>query len=167
MILGHGDIASVLAPYDKKWTLFFASGVSNSQETRDSEYQREIELLNNYALQGWHIVYFSSMSVFYSNSRYAIHKKAMEWRVKALFPHYTIIRLGNITWGTNPHTIINFFKGQKERGETPVLQDTYRYIVTLEEFLYWIGMIPGFSCEMNIPGERMTVKEVWERYVEC
>ena len=43
MIVGYGDIASVLK--DRKGTIFFASGVSNSQETRESEYKREEDLL--------------------------------------------------------------------------------------------------------------------------
>ena len=42
-IVGHGDIASVLS--DREDRIYFASGVSNSQETRESEYAREKTLL--------------------------------------------------------------------------------------------------------------------------
>lgn len=45
MILGNGDIASALRPVDRPDRLFFASGVSNSSETRLSEFNRERDLL--------------------------------------------------------------------------------------------------------------------------
>ena len=111
MILGNGDIASVLETVDKEDRIYFASGVSNSQEKRESEYQREIDLLlkQNKTKK---LVYFSSLCVFYSNNRYSAHKRIMENLVKDNFSNYTIVRMGNITWGNNPHTIINFFKNK-------------------------------------------------------
>jgi hypothetical protein len=45
MIIGHGDIASAII--DRPDRLFFCSGVSNSGETRESEYTREYALLLN------------------------------------------------------------------------------------------------------------------------
>src|SRR3990167_10764545 len=104
MIVGNGDIASALK--DRPGFIWFASGVSNSQETRESEYEREIELLSLQDM-GEHLVYFSSLSLFYGNSRYVDHKWQMEALTKAWFPKHTIIRLGNIVWGDNPYTLIN------------------------------------------------------------
>lgn len=101
MIIGHGDIASVLP--DKKDLLFFASGVSNSQETRESEYTREKNLLKEQDRKS-HLVYISTLAVFYGSSRYVKHKREMEELIKQEFSRYTIIRIGNITWGTNSHT---------------------------------------------------------------
>lgn len=43
MIIGGGDIASIVN--DRDGAIFFLSGVSNSNETRNSEFIREIELL--------------------------------------------------------------------------------------------------------------------------
>lgn len=160
-IVGRGDVARVLT--DREDRLFFASGVSNSQETRESEYQREVDLLLRQDTTK-HIVYFGSLSVFYSNTRYTRHKLAMEALVKERFPLYTIVRIGNITWGTNPHTIINFFRAQIQRGEPIEIRDTYRYVVNKEEFLYWVNMAPEWSCEMNIPGKRMTIREIVDEY---
>ena len=163
MIIGNGDIASILI--DKKDFLFFASGVSNSQETRASEFSREKNLL--FAQYDKHkdkrLVYISSLSILYNDNAYTRHKRKMEQYVK-MFPNWTIIRLGNIDWGNNPHTIINFFRNQKERGEKPIIQDAFRYVTDLDEFLYWIGMIPDFNIEMNIPGKRLTIKEIYDRY---
>lgn len=161
MIIGNGDIASVLP--DRNDLLFFASGVSNSQEDREEEYLREVDLLKEQSIKN-HVVYFSSLSIFYSDSRYAKHKKQMEALVKSWFEHYTIIRIGNITWGTNPHTIINHFKNKLNKGEVVEVQDVERYIVDEEEFLHWINLIPSFNCEMNITGKRMHVKDILAQY---
>jgi hypothetical protein len=161
VIIGHGDIASVLPSRDD--LMFIASGVSNSQETRTSEYHREATLILSLP-QYKHIVYFSSLSVFYSDTPYTRHKIYMESLIRgACFPH-TIIRLGNITWGTNPHTLINSIRNKMLNYEPFEIQDVYRYIVTKEEFLHWINLIPAFSCEMNIPGRMMKVRDIVREY---
>jgi hypothetical protein len=90
----------------------------------------------------------------------------MEELVRTHFPRYTIIRLGNITWGTNPHTLINFFKAAHENGEVIHIEDTYRYLVDKEEFLHWIEVIPEWNCEMNITGKRMKVLDIVNTYVK-
>lgn len=162
MIEGHGDIASVLV--DRPDRLYFASGVSNSQETRESEYNREAKLLLTQDSDK-RLVYFGSLSIFYSDSRYARHKREMEERVKKIFPRYTIVRLGNIDWGTNPNTIINNLKARYQRGEELQLQDAYRYVVSKDEFLHWMNLIPDWNCEMNITGTRLKVQEIVDKYV--
>ena len=162
MIVGHGDIASVLS--DREGFTFFASGVSNSRETRETEYQREIDLLLSQN-KSQHLVYFSSLCIFYSDSRYAWHKRTVENSVKVHFEHYTIMRLGNITWGTNPHTLINHLREQRRRGEILEIQDTYRYIMDLGEFLHWVSLIPEWNCEMNITGRRMSVRQIVDELV--
>lgn len=154
MIIGKGDIASVLI--DKKGIIYFASGVSNSQEKRESEYQREIDLLLSQD-KTKHLVYFSSLCVFYGKTRYANHKRYMERLIKKTFKKYTIMRIGNITWGKNPHTIINFIRTQIIRWQHIEVKDVYRYVVDKDEFLHWISLIPDWSCEMNITGKMMTV----------
>ncbi len=158
MKIGNGDIASALP--ERKDLLFFASGVSNSQETRESEYKRERDLLLEQP-KDVHIVYFSSLAVLDGTSRYYQHKRDMEAMVKANFPLYTIVRLGNIDWGTNPHTLINYLKAHPNAE----IRDEYRYIVNKEELLYWLSLIPDWSCEMNIPGRRLKVKEVVDEYI--
>ena len=162
VIIGHGDIAGVLP--DRPDRLFFASGVSNSRETFEPAYQRERDLLMRQE-RGAHLVYFSSLCIFYADTRYAQHKRQMEYLVQCEFKQHCIIRLGNITWGTNPHTLINFMRGQLARGETLEIQEAYRYLVDEDEFLYWVRMVPNFACEMNIPGQRLKVVEIVKRYV--
>lgn len=161
MIIGHGDIASVIS--DREDRIYFASGVSNSAETKESEYRREIDLLLRQD-KFKHLVYFSSLCIFYSDSRYAKHKRKMEDIVKKMFINYTIIRMGNIAWGSNPHTLINFIRNKIRNREPFEIQDVYRYIVEKEEFLHWINLIPPFSCEMNITGKRLLVREIVRLY---
>lgn len=162
MIVGNGDVASVLK--DREDRMYFASGVSNSQETRESEYMREIDLLLEQDRLR-HIVYFSSLCVFYTDTRYAQHKRHMEELVKTRFVHWTIMRLGNIAWGNNPHTLINYFRNSFSEGKIPEIKDTYRYIVEKDEFLHWMNLIPDWNCEMNITGKMLTVKQVIKEYV--
>lgn len=163
-IIGNGDIGIILQEVDRKDLLFFASGVSNSRETRESEYQREIDLLlKQNTLK--HLVYFSSLSIFYNNGRYQQHKREMEELVKENFFKYTIIRLGNIAWGQNPHTIINYLSNKIKNHAPYEVQNVYRYICDKDEFLHWINLIPEWSCEMNIPGKRMKVREIVEKYI--
>lgn len=162
MIVGDGNIAKVLK--DREGFLFFASGVSNSRCEDESEYKREENLLLAQD-QSKHIVYFSSLTIFSLNTRYLEHKRRMEKIVKNYFRHYTIIRIGNIEWDDNPNTLINYLRNQKKEGKPLDIQDTYRYVVDKDEFLYWINLIPEWDCEMSIPGKRLKVSEIVEKYV--
>lgn len=155
--VGTGDIASVLPERDD--LLFFASGVSNSGDIPESEYRREIALLSQQP-RNKRLVYFSSLSVFYSDSRYARHKRAVEDTIKKYSKYWCIVRLGNINWGTNPHTLINYLRVHPEAE----IKDEYRFIVNQDEFLFWINMIPPWNCEINIPGKRMTIQEIKNEY---
>lgn len=161
MIVGKGDIASVLPK--RSDILFFASGVSNSNETREAEYRRETNLLLRQP-RNRRLVYFSTLAVLYGDNRYVKHKRQVEELIKTEFPSWTIMRLGNITWGTNPHTIINFLRSRLKKGLTIKVQDTYRYIIDKDEFLHWISLIPDWNCEMNITGRRMKVSEIVDEF---
>lgn len=163
-IVGRGDIATALMEIELQDMLYFASGVSNSKETRETEYEREIELLLNQD-KDKHIVYFSSLAIFYSDTRYTQHKLRVESLIKEYFPSYTIIRLGNITFGNNPNTLINALRNKFKLGEPLEIQDTTRYIIDKEEFHHWVRLIPTWSCEMNLTGQPMKVSEIVKEYV--
>lgn len=137
--------------------------MSNSQETNESEYNREFEILRNQD-QGKRLVYFSTLAIFYSDSRYTRHKREMEERIERWFPRRTIVRLGNIAWGDNPHTLINFLKNKIKKGEPYEVRDEYRYVIEEEEFLHWMRLIPDWNCEMNLTGKMMKVKEIVQKY---
>ena len=162
-IVGNGDISQILRLVDKDM-LFFASGVSNSQETRESEYQREKDLLLQQD-KSQRLVYFSSLGVLDGLTRYYHHKREMEELVIDNFPKYCIVRIGNITWGTNSHTLINTLRNKVANQEPVEIRDVFRYVVDEGEFLYWISLIPDFNCEISIPGNRMKVKDIFKKYI--
>jgi hypothetical protein len=158
-IVGNGDIASVLTGLIKYDWLYFASGVSNSQETDEAEYTREMDLLLTQD-KNLRLVYFSSLAALNGTSRYCRHKRDMEDMVRLNFPKYNIVRIGNITWGDNPHTLINYLSSHPNAE----IRDEYRYIVDKEEFLYWMDLLPARNCEISIPGKRLKVIEVKNEY---
>jgi hypothetical protein len=160
MIIGKGSIARVLE--DRDDLVFFASGVSNSSCKDEKEYQREFNLLKTVPTDQ-HVVYFSNLGIYYKEDRYTQHKKEIEEYIRNNYKSYTIVRIEVCEWVTTPHTILNFFKTQLNQGIEPVIQDTTRYILSLDEFLYWIRMIKsGIRNEMNILGKKMTISEIVE-----
>ena len=158
-IVGTGDLASVLFGVDDPKRIYFAAGVSNSRNEEQIEFLRERRLLMDQP-KDKHLVYFSSLSIYYTSSPYAKHKRRMEELIKTHFKVHTIIRLGNITWGTNPNTFINFFKNAIKNNEPFTVKDEYRYLIDKDEFLHWLGLIPDFSTEMNITGRRIKIIDV-------
>jgi hypothetical protein len=143
MIVGRGDIASVLN--DREGATFFVSGVSNSNEIRDSEFMREIELLDKQDRTNC-LFYFSSISVDdiqkVSSNKYLQHKLRMEMLIKSNFENYNIIRIGNITWGTNPNTFINYIKNKKSKGEPVQIKDEYKYIIDRDQLVMLTDNLP-------------------------
>ena len=143
MIVGKGDIASVLN--DREGTIFFASGVSNSNEINDSEFMREIELLDKQDRTKC-LFYFSSISVDdiqkVGGNKYLQHKLRMELLVKSNFENYNIIRIGNITWGSNPNTFINYIKNKKSKGEPVQIKDEYKYIIDKDQLVMLTDNLP-------------------------
>lgn len=143
MIIGRGDIASVLN--DREGAIFFVSGVSNSNEIRDSEFVREMELLDKQDRTKC-LFYFSSISVDdaqkVSSNKYLQHKLRMEMLIKSNFKNYNIIRIGNITWGTNPNTFINYIKNKKSKGESVQIRDEYKYIIDRDQLVMLTDNLP-------------------------
>ena len=143
MIIGKGDIASVLN--DREGVTFFVSGVSNSNEIRESEFMREIELLDKQDRTKC-LFYFSSISVDdiekVGGNKYLQHKLRMETLIKSNFENYNIIRIGNITWGSNPNTFINYIKNKKSKGEPVQIKDEYKYIIDKDQLVMLTDNLP-------------------------
>ncbi len=160
MIVGNGNIARVIK--DVPNITFFASGNSNSGCTDEMEFEREINLLLTMPVDR-HLVYFSSLGIYINNNPHFEHKKRVEDIIKYRFKSYTIVRIGIIEWGKNPTTIHNVFKRKLANNEPIEIQDTYRWLNTLEEFKYWLSKIRiGEREEMNITGKLIKVSEILE-----
>ena len=162
MIIGNGDIAEALKPIDRDDLAFIASGLSNSRAVDSINYMRELQMINKY--KDGHIVYFSSLCVYYSghdnwnpNDRYAIYKRNIERYIRETCFLYTIVRLGNLTWGKNPHTLLNYLKAHPEAER----RDEIRYLIDKEEFQHWMKLIrPGVCDIMNLTGKMINVKDL-------
>jgi hypothetical protein len=162
MIIGGGDIASIVN--DRDGAIFFLSGVSNSNETRNSEFIREIELLEK---QDKHkcLFYLSSISLDdvhkVDNNLYLQHKKNMESLIKANFENYNIIRIGNISWGSNPNTFINYIKGKLNNGEPVEIRDEYKYMIDKEQLVLLTDNLPLIGQnQISVFGRMAKVKEL-------
>ena len=158
MIIGNGSVAKVLE--DRDDLIFFASGVSNSSCTDEKEYEREFNLLKTVSTDK-HVVYFSNLGIYYKYDRYTQHKREIEEYIRNNYKSYTIVRIEVCEWVKTPHTILNFFKTQLSQGIEPTIQDTTRYVLSVDEFLYWVRMIqPGIRNEMNILGRKLTIAQI-------
>ena len=160
MIVGRGDIASILN--DRDGAIFFVSGVSNSNETRESEFMREIELLDKQDKTKC-IFYFSSITLddISKNSQYLQHKRRMELLIKSNFENYNIIRIGNITWGNNPNTFINYIKNKIKNGEPVEIKDEYKYMIDKEQLVLLTNNLPLIGQnQISVFGRMAKVKEL-------
>ena len=161
MIIGKGSIASVLE--DRDDLVFFASGVSNSSCIDEKEYEREFNLLKTVPTDK-HVVYFSNLGIYYKQDRYTQHKRDVEEYIRNNYTSYTIVRIEVCEWVKTPNTILNVFKRQLAEGIEPIIQDTNRYILSLDEFLYWVKMIQsGVRNEMNILGRKLTIAQIVDK----
>ena len=121
MIIGNGLLANAFAHYyaDYVEVVIFASGVSNSRESREEAFLREKQLLTNALDAHRFIVYFSTCSVDdpeLSSTPYCVHKKQMELLVRRA-ERYAIFRLPQVVGFTpNPNTLTNYLYKQVTSG---------------------------------------------------
>lgn len=112
MIIGNGLLASKFREYKNSNVIIFASGVSNSLETRDSEFEREKKLLlETLNKNSGDIVYFGSCSQYdpsLESSAYVKHKIEMESLIKNKRDNYYILRLAQVVGKANNQTFINY-----------------------------------------------------------
>ena len=162
MIVGRGDIASILN--DREGAIFFVSGVSNSLEKRESEYEREYKLLNEQDKTKC-IFYISSITIDnkekFEISRYLQHKKQMEDYIKSNFKNYNIIRIGNIMWGNNPNTFLNYIKNKVKNNESFFISDEYKFMINEKQLLSLTDNLPIDSQnQISVFGQMVKVKDL-------
>ena len=142
MIVGKGDIAGIIN--DREGAIFFVSGVSNSRETRQEEFQREVDLLLTMDTSLC-LFYFSSINIDRKDLRenlYLKHKLKMENLIKARFRFYNIIRVGNISWGSNPNTFINYIRNAINEGKDVEIKHEYKFVIDMEQVQLLTDFLP-------------------------
>ncbi len=141
MLVGNGMIARRFRAFaERDDVVLFASGVSNSKETRPEPYERERKLVDDTLRQapGRLFVYFSTASIAdptEQGSAYVVHKMALEELIKARASAYLIIRASNVVGGPgNPHTILNFFVDRISRQESfTIWQHAVRNVIDIDD----------------------------------
>ncbi len=114
MIVGKGLIASLFFENDREDVIFFASGVSNSMETRKEEFLREENLIRKTISEHPDkiFIYYSTCSIYDSSktgSHYVLHKLKMEQIIKNNCEKYFILRVSNVVGnGGNPNLLMNY-----------------------------------------------------------
>ncbi len=124
MVIGNGLLAKTFAHYKfSKEILIFASGVSNSTEIEEINFQRERLLLNQTITKypKYKIVYFSTISVedpSVNKRPYVQHKLQMENVLKQNTSNFLIFRTSNVVGvGGNKKTIMNYLVNAVKTGE--------------------------------------------------
>jgi hypothetical protein len=141
MVIGNGLLAKTFKKYNNiNDIIIFASGVSNSKEIDDHEFDREFNLLKSVLDFGKtkKLIYFSTCSIIdvsLKNSKYVKHKNDIENYIKINFNKYLIFRLPNIVSDNkNLNTSFNFFKN-KIMNQEEIICDKYatRYFIDIDD----------------------------------
>jgi hypothetical protein len=85
----------------------------------------------------------------------------MELLIKSNFQNYNIIRIGNITWGSNPNTFINYIKNKIKNGEPVEIKDEYKYMIDKEQLVLLTNNLPLIGQnQISVFGRMAKVKEL-------
>lgn len=145
MVVGNGLLAKAFNQYkDNDKVIIFASGVSNSKEINESEFEREKKLLNSFLnVNAKRLVYFSTCSILdesLRNSPYVKHKIYMEKYIRRNFPNNIIFRLPNIVGKTdNPNTFFNYFKSSiLNEYKISIDKNATRYLIDVDDLVFFL-----------------------------
>lgn len=140
MIIGRGLIANLFTEVDLDEVVFFASGVSNSSETRKEEFLREQNLVEQTLVNNPEklFIYFSTCSIYDSskyNSLYVLHKLHIEEIIKQKAKHFLVLRVSNaVGRGGNPNLLMNYLSRQiLNDQELVVHQHATRNLIDVED----------------------------------
>ena len=140
MIIGRGLIASQFTDVDHNDVVIFASGVSNSSETRKEEFLREQNLVEQTLVNNPEklFIYFSTCSIYDSskyNSLYVLHKLHIEEIIKQKAEHFLVLRVSNaVGRGGNPNLLMNYLSRQiLNDQELVVHQHATRNLIDVED----------------------------------
>jgi hypothetical protein len=139
MIIGDGLISSVFNKNKKDYKnyLVFASGVSNSKETKIEEFEREKALILKSINENKDLtfIYFSSVLVGITNNEYYNHKLAMEELIKNQTDNYVIFRVPQIIGNLgNKNNLVNYLRDSIINGsEITIRQMVQRALIDIED----------------------------------
>ncbi len=184
MVIGRGTMAQAFSDFTGNNNfLIFASGVSNSKETNQEAFLREMTLLQE-SLKLYphlHIVYFSTCSIYDTeeqHSAYVQHKLATEQFIQQTNQNYTIFRVSNVVSSTLQHSTIFSYLAYhiKHNLSFKLWKNAYRNILGVEDIRKIITYLlsqPKLSHNeiINIANIRsyavLDIVKVMETYFQC
>lgn len=161
MVIGKGMIAKKFLELDDDSIIFFASGVSNSNETDILSFKREEDLLKTTIEKypNHTIVYFSSCDIEnpkISKKPYYIHKSNIEKIVIDSMKKYYIFRLPQVVGKSfNTNTLMNFLVNKiKSYSSFELWTQTKKSIIDIDDVFiiisYFIKNKLHLNCTCNI-----------------
>lgn len=155
MVVGNGSLASIFFNefHNNDEVVIFASGVSDSTEDNEENFNREKKLLRETIENNGEkkIVYFSSIFVGFKENKYYIHKLSMENLISETCKNFLIIRLPQVLGEKgNQKNIVNFFtKSLIEGNQTIIFSDSWRAIIDVND-VFNISKELIFNCKNKI-----------------
>jgi dTDP-4-dehydrorhamnose reductase len=155
MVVGNGSLGSIFFDefHNNYEVVIFASGVSDSTEDKEENFNREKKLLretieNNSEKK---IVYFSSIFVGFKETKYYTHKLEMEDLISNTCKNFLIIRLPQVVGEKgNQKNIVNFFTKCLIEGEkTIIFSDSWRAIIDIND-VFNVSKELIFNCKNKI-----------------
>ena len=141
MVIGNGLIGSCFNEEfeNNNDVIIFASGVSNSKETKQSEFEREFNLVKKHISSKKLFVYFSTTSVLFFNKEknpYVAHKLKIENFIKANSQNYLILRVSNLigSRGNNTNIVNYLFNCINNNISFKLWENTTRNILGINDF---------------------------------
>jgi len=155
MVVGKGSLGSIFFDefHNNDEVVIFASGVSDSTEDKEENFNREKKLLRETIENNGEkkIVYFSSIFVGFKETKYYTHKLEMEDLISNTCKNFLIIRLPQVVGEKgNQKNIVNFFTKCLLEGEkTIIFSDSWRAIIDVND-VFNISKELIFNCENKI-----------------
>jgi nucleoside-diphosphate-sugar epimerase len=154
MIVGNGMIANVFNErFEVENVIIFASGVSNSKETRPEEFKKELNLVQETILKYPNklFVYFSTCSIHNNFSHYIEHKINIEKYIIDNSNNYLILRLPIVLGrNQNKNQLIGFLFDKNINNETiEIYKNANRYLIDSND----LPKILEILIEKNITNE--------------
>jgi len=157
MVIGNGLLASYFKSYiNNNDVLVFASGVSDSKESRAEQFDRERNLLTQTinSHQNKKFIYFSTCGMYdpdTANTPYTNHKLHMEELIQRVHSNYLVFRLPQVVgMQGNKNNIINYlYECISENKLITVWDKTIRYIIDVEDVFRIVDYIVTNSIFKN------------------
>lgn len=158
MVIGNGLMAKTFSDYNNRNDIIvFASGVSNSTETRSSEFKREynlvIDVLKRYP--EFKFVYFSTCSIedkSVEERPYVRHKLKLEDYIASHSNDYLIFRISNVVGARgNVNTLMNYLVDcVKNSTEISLWKYAERNLIDVDDVKFIVDDIIASKLENSV-----------------